>query len=211
VFKRFRVLLVCALFTAVMVSAQSEDPAAKTTPDLKDPKKDKTAEAIAKGSSVVDPNTFLLGAEDVIYIAVWHDPDFSGARLIRPDGKISIPIIGEFQAAGTTPVQLGKLITEKLTAVIKDPIVDVSVTQVNSRKYYIQGEVNRPGPFPLVVPTTVLEALSSCGGFRDFAKKSKITILRKGQRIKFNYTQVIKGKHPEQDILLESGDYIIVP
>jgi polysaccharide export outer membrane protein len=119
--------------------------------------------------------------------------------------------VGEVQAAGITPVQLGKAITEKLSTIMKEPKVDVSVTQVNSKRYYIQGEVNKAGAFPLIVPTTVLEALSNCGGFRDFANKKNIVILRKGQRLKFNYNDVIKGKNMEQNIYLEPGDYIIIP
>ena len=172
---------------------------------------DKLQAAASSPGAAVDPNTFLLGAEDIIFVSVWRDPDFTRAHIVRPDGKITLPLVGEVQAAGITPVQLGKAITEKLSTIMKEPKVDVSVTQVNSKRYYIQGEVNKAGAFPLIVPTTVLEALSNCGGFRDFANKKNIVILRKGQRLKFNYNDVIKGKNMEQNIYLEPGDYIIIP
>lgn len=160
--------------------------------------------------AAVDPNTFQLGAEDIVVVNVFDEPKFSGGHIVRPDGRITLPLVGDIQAAGITPNQLSKNIVEKLSSVIKDPQVTVAVNQVNSKKYFIQGQVNRTGQFPLVVPTTIMEALSNCGGFRDFANTKKIVILRKGQRLKFNYNEVVKGKKLEQNIYLESGDYIIV-
>lgn len=192
----------------------SPTPPATATDD-KVAKKEGTDKALAEApkspGAPVDPSTFKLGSEDIIYVSVWHDADFSRGYLIRPDGKISVPFVGELQAAGLTPVELGKIMTEKLTAIIKDPQVDVSVTQVNSRKYYIQGGVGKTGSWPLTVPTTVMEALTNAGGFKDFSRPDKIVIMRKGERIKFNYKEVVKGKKTEQNILLEPGDLIIVP
>jgi polysaccharide export outer membrane protein len=159
----------------------------------------------------VDPKSFKIGSEDVILIQVWHDNDWTRSHVVRPDGKITLPLIGDIQAAGLTPEELGKSVTQVLTKYINNPEVNVTVLQVNSKKYYITGEVNKPGSFPLVTPTRVLEALTNAGGFRDFANLKKITILRKGKTIKFNYKQVVQGKNLDQNIFLEDGDYIVVP
>jgi polysaccharide biosynthesis/export protein len=209
---KFPILAVLAIATGVGVMGQQQRPESTA-----EEKKDTAAKAPEPGGNVtptgvgVDPNTYQLGAEDVIYVSVWHDADFSKAYLIRPDGKISMQLVDEIQAAGLTPKQLAKAVADKLTQIIKDPQVDVSVLQVNSKYFYVQGEVNKTGKFPLTAKTTVMEALANCGGFRDFANTKKITILRKGQRIKFNWNDVRKGKKLEQNIELEHGDYIIVP
>jgi polysaccharide export outer membrane protein len=130
---------------------------------------------------------------------------------VRPDGKITLGLGGEVQAAGLTPDALGKKITEVLSNFVNSPQVTVSVQQVNSKRYYISGEVNRSGVFPMVMPTTILEALVNAGGFRDFANSKKIVILRGTKRLNFNYKEVIKGKNLEQNVLLENGDHIVVP
>ena len=161
--------------------------------------------------AAVDPNTFLIGAEDVLFIRTWREPDFTFLAVVRPDGKITVPLVGEPQAAGQTPIQLTKTITEMLTKYINNPEVNVFVQEVRSKKYYIDGEVRKPGSFPLVGRVTVLEALSNAGGFQEFANPKKIRILRGSQNIKFNYNEVTHGKHMEQNIFLESGDHIIVP
>ena len=159
----------------------------------------------------VDPKTFQIGSEDLLAIQVWREPDLSRQVIVRPDGKITMPLIAEVQASGLTPDQLAASLAESLSKFLNNPQVIVSVLQVNSKKYYVTGEVSKPGSFPLVVPTRVLEALTASGGFRDFANTKKIVILRKGQRLKFNYKEVIKGKNSEQNIFIENGDYIIVP
>lgn len=185
---------------------QSEKPAEPAAPSAS------PAEAPKAGAiAAVDPKTFQIGAEDVIYVQVWREPDFSRQVMVRPDGKITMPLIGDIQATGITPDQLSTNITEALTKYLNNPQVFITVVQVNSKKYYITGEVNRPGAFPLVVPTRVLEALTNAGGFRDFANTKKIVVLRKGQRLKFNYNDVVKGKNLDQNIFIEPGDYIIVP
>jgi polysaccharide export outer membrane protein len=123
-----------------------------------------------------------------------------------------MPLVNELQAAGLTPEALSKAITEGLGKYLTQPEVSVSVTAVNSKKYYISGEgAQRTGSFPLTVPTTVLEALVNAGGFREFAKPKNIVVLRRGQKLKFNYKEVIDGKKMEQNILIEHGDHIIVP
>jgi len=159
----------------------------------------------------VDPKAYLIGAEDVISIRVWKEPENSGQYVVRPDGKISIPLIGEVQAAGLTPFALSASIAAGLEKVMVHPEVTVGVEKVNSKKYYIQGEVNKPGSYPLVIDTTVLEALVNAGGFREFANSKKIVVLRGSERLKFNYKEVTKGKKMEQNILVKNGDQIIVP
>ncbi len=159
----------------------------------------------------VDPHSYKIGPEDQLAIRVWREPEVSGAVIVRPDGKISLPLIGEVQAGGKTPEELRRVITEKLSNYLTRPEVLVQVTAVRSKKYYITGQVMRTGAFPLVVPTTVLEALSMAGGFRDWAQKKKIIILRGRKRLKFNYNEVIKGKNLEQNVYLQDGDHIIVP
>jgi len=159
----------------------------------------------------IDPRTYSIGTGDILFVRVWREMDFTGPYTVRPDGKITIPLVGDVQAAGLTPERLGEQLKQALGDYINSPDVSVSLQQVNSKKYFIMGEVQKTGSFPLLIPTTVLEALVNAGGFRDFAKKSSIVIIRGSQRFKFNYNQVYKGKNREQNILLEPGDQIVVP
>ena len=159
----------------------------------------------------VDPKSYEIGAEDQLRIRVWREPEVSGDVIVRPDGKITLPLIGEVQAGGKTPVDLAATVTEKLTEFLNRPEVMVQVVRIRSKKYYITGQVNRTGAFPLVVPTTVLEALSGAGGFQQWAKRKKIVVLRGDKRFKFNYAEVIQGKNMDQNIYLENGDHILVP
>jgi polysaccharide biosynthesis/export protein len=159
----------------------------------------------------VDPHTYQIGAEDVLFIRVWREPDFTFPVAVRPDGKITVPLVGEVDAAGETPAQLTQNLTSRLASYINNPEVNVFVTEVRSKKYYIDGEVNRPGSFALVTRTTVLEALSHSGGFKDFANTKKIRILRDDKVYFFNFKQVTNGKHLEQNIVVDNGDHIIVP
>jgi polysaccharide export outer membrane protein len=159
----------------------------------------------------VDPSGYVIGAEDVLMIRVWREPELSGQLSVRPDGKISLPLIGETTAAGLTPEALAADIGKSLTKFMNRPEVTVGVLQVNSKRYFIQGEVQKPGAYTLTVPTTVLEALVNAGGFRDFANTKKIRVMRGSQVFKFNYKEVTQGKHLEQNIQLHAGDQIIVP
>jgi polysaccharide biosynthesis/export protein len=182
---------------------QSKEQAATT-------KLSEAAAAHAAGAPI-NAKTYVIGAEDVLFIKVWNEAQLTAAYIVRPDGKISMPLAGEVVAAGLTPEKLGADITEALSKSINHPDVSVSIQQVNSKKYFIMGEVQKTGSFPLLIPTTVLEALVNAGGFRDFAKKSGIVIIRGSQRFQFNYNNVYKGKNREQNILLEPGDQIVVP
>jgi polysaccharide export outer membrane protein len=135
---------------------------------------------------------------------------------VRSDGKISLPLVGEIQASGRSPLQLEQDITAKLKNFITTPEVTVIVQQVNSRKYNLLGEIVKPGSYPLVSTTTIMDAIAAAGGFRDFAKKTGVYVLRKNpdgseSRLKFNYKDFIKGKNSSQNFKIEPNDTIIVP
>lgn len=171
--------------------------------------------APAAATKATPPSTrvYVIGAEDVLRVVIWNNAPMSGEFSVRPDGAISIPLLGDVMVAERTPQQVEEDITRRLVdgQLIRDPHVSVGLTAVHSKKYYIQGEVNKPGSYDLVVPTTVMEGLVNAGGFRDFANTRKIRILRGSQEFKFNYNQVSHGKNREQNIYLEPGDQIIVP
>jgi polysaccharide biosynthesis/export protein len=171
------------------------------------------APAAATKSAPPSTKTYLIGAEDVLRIVIWNNAPMSGEFSVRPDGAISIPLLGDLMVAQRTPQQVEEDITRRLVdgQLIRDPHVSVGLTAIHSKKYYIQGEVNKPGSYDLVVPTTIMEGLVNAGGFRDFANTRKIRILRGNQEFKFNYNQVSHGKNREQNIYLEPGDIIIVP
>jgi polysaccharide export outer membrane protein len=172
------------------------------------------ADDTGKKSATADPN-YVIGAQDVLDINVWKEPDVSRVVPVRPDGKISLPLLNDVQAAGLTPAQLATQLTENLKKYVTNPQVTVIVTVINSQRVYILGEVTRPGAFPLIPGMSVLQALSSAGGFTQFAKVKSIFVRRiengKEAKYPFNYREVISGKRPEQDILLKAGDTIVVP
>jgi polysaccharide biosynthesis/export protein len=218
-----RVAILLALLTILFAgAAYSQSKETKKNQDL-GPATPKTREEAAEEVKVpsgvqamvtaapVDPKTYIIGPEDILGIRVWRENELSGGVQVRPDGMITINLIGEVKAAGLTPEQLTSEIVKRLSEMINEPRVMVSVQSVQSKKYYITGEVNRTGAFSLVVPITVLEALTVAGGFRDFANPKNITIMRGKERLKFNYKDVIKGKNMEQNVLLQNGDYIVVP
>jgi len=168
------------------------------------------------GSTKPHDENFIIGNDDVLAISVWNEPNMTKSVPVRSDGKISLPLVGEIQAAGRTPMQLELDITEKLKNFITAPQVNVIVQQVNSRKFNVLGEVARPGSYALTTSTTVMDAIALAGGFRDFAKKSNVYVLRKSRdgsdsKLKFNYKEFIKGKNSDQNVKLEPNDTVIVP
>jgi polysaccharide export outer membrane protein len=167
-----------------------------------------------KKAATTDPN-YVIGAQDVLDVSVWKEPDVSRVVPVRPDGKISLPLLNDVQAAGLTPSQLAAQITDSLKKYVTTPQVTVIVTTINSQRVYILGEVTRPGAFPILPGMSVLQALSSAGGFTQYARVKSIFVRRfeNGKEVKypFNYKDVINGKKPEQDILLKAGDTIVVP
>jgi polysaccharide biosynthesis/export protein len=205
-------ITITGLATLILVfscAAVAQQPAAQ--PKATD---GKAAAPPTPGSEAETP--FTIGSEDVLKIEVWSEPRLNGTFTVRPDGKITLNLIDEVHAAGKTPLELAAEIAERLREqdIIKAPRGRVEVEKVNSRKYYIQGEVNKPGEYPLVNPTRVLEALVNAGGFREFANTKKIRILRmKNNSLKefrFNWNDVVKGKNISQNIYLLPGDQIIV-
>jgi polysaccharide export outer membrane protein len=161
-----------------------------------------------------DPD-YVIGPEDMLNVNVWKEAEMSGTVPVRPDGKISLPLLNDVQAAGLTPTQLADQVSEKLKKYVEQPRVTVVVTQVNSRRYFVLGEVTKAGAYPLVSNMTVLQALSSAGGFTQFANAKNIYVLRvengKQNKLPFNYRDVVKGRNAEQNILLKPGDTIVVP
>jgi polysaccharide export outer membrane protein len=164
--------------------------------------------------ATTDPD-YVIGPEDMLHISVWKEPDLSGAVPVRPDGKISLPLLGDVQAAGTKPMQLSDTLAEKLKQYVTNPIVTVVVTGINSKRIFLVGEVSKNGAMNMLPNMTVLQALAAAGGFSQFANLKKIYILRNqnGRQIKIpiNYKEIVKGQAPEQNILLKPNDTIVVP
>lgn len=191
--------MLCAPFAVAQdAPAQKPDPSAKTVPPV----------------AVVDAD-YKIGPQDVVRIDVWKEPDISRTIPVRPDGKISLPLLNDVQASGLTAMQLATSLREGLSKFLTSPQVTVTVTEINSRRVYITGEVTHAGALPILPNMTVLQALSSAGGFTQFAKLKNIYVLRTedGKQVKhpFNYKEVVKGNLTEQNIVLQPGDVIVVP
>ena len=199
--------LVLALGTPLRAGAQS-------TQDAATQKAGAAAPQPAAQAAITDAE-YKIGPQDVLRIDVWKEPEISRSAPVRPDGRISLPLLNDVQAAGLTATQLAGVISEGLKKFITNPQVTVGVTEINSRRVYVTGEVTRPGAFPLLPNMTVLQALSSSGGFSQFAKLKGIYVLRTedGKQVKhpFNYKEVVSGKKPELNIPLLPGDVIVVP
>lgn len=175
---------------------------------------DSTKPTAAPAPTPVDTE-YKIGPQDLIRIDVWKEPDISRTIPVRPDGKISLPLLNDVQAAGLTAMQLSASLRESLSKYLHNPQVTVTVTEINSRRVFLTGEINRQGAIPLLPNMTVLQAISSGGGFTQFSKLKNIYVLRteNGKQVKlpFNYKEVVKGNLPEQNILLLPGDVIVVP
>jgi len=176
--------------------------------------KQSVAKTVPALSATNDPG-YLIGPDDTLQISVWKEPELSGSVPVRPDGKISIPLVDDVQAAGLTAVQLAEQIADKLKKFVTSPHVTVIVTAINSRRVYVLGEVNHPGGFTLLPDMNVLQVISDAGGLTQFAHAEKVYVLRTegGKQIKypFNYSKVLKGENPEQNIVLKTGDTVVVP
>lgn len=166
--------------------------------------------------TAIRPDTYIIGVGDVLDVSVWKENELTKQVPVRPDGMITLPLIGEIKAVGLTPVQLRDVVTSELQKVMSDPQVQIMVVSVNSLSYNVMGNVYKPGYYPMFRPITILDAIALSGGFKDFAKVKKVYILRAGpngtqQKIHFNYKQVIKGQNMGQNILVEPHDTIVVP
>ena len=199
---------------AILPLAHAQDTASQAATDASSQKSDSTSKT--KNPVSTTPVTeYVIGPQDVVRIDVWKEPDISRTIPVRPDGRISLPLLNDIQAAGLTAMQLSDAIRQGLTKYLTSPQVTVTVSEINSRRVYITGEVMRAGAFPLLPNMKVLQALSSAGGFTPFAKLKDIYVLRTedGKQVKhpFNYKDVVKGKLAEQNIALLPGDVIVVP
>lgn len=214
-------LIVVVIFLAGSGAAQAARQEKKSDKQQGTPvasaRNDSSAGDAAKATSnaaTTDP-AYMIGPEDVLDINVWKEPDMTRTVPVRPDGKISLPLINDVQAAGSTPQQLAATVTEKLRKYVQEPQVTVIVTAINSQRIFVVGEVLRAGAFPLIPGMTVLQALSSAGGFTTFADVKKIHVMRlvngKQVELPFNYREVLKGDNQDQNIKLQPGDTVIVP
>jgi polysaccharide biosynthesis/export protein len=199
-------LIGCAMLSLLLLAVSVKAQEAQ-----KDVAKSQTT---PKGAATTDPN-YIIGPQDVLEIDVWQETELTKTIPVRPDGKVSLPLVNDLQAAGLTPTQLGDELTKRLKKFVTDPQVTVIVTAINSQRVYILGEATRPGAYPLLPGMTVLQALSSAGGFTIFADVKKVYVLRKEggkqEKLPFNYKEVIKGKNPDQNVELKAGDQIVVP
>ena len=186
----------------------AEQPAAPVTEPIA------SSPDMAKTRGTTDD--YVIGAGDTLQISVWKEPDASvPSVVVRPDGKIAMPLLKEVVVAGLTPTQVEKNVTERLTKFINSPDVSVVVTNINSKKIYIVGAVKKEGPIAYTYRMSVMQALSEAGGLTDYAKRKKIYVLRndngKDYHFAFNYDEVIKGEKMEQNIQLLPGDTLIIP
>jgi polysaccharide export outer membrane protein len=170
----------------------------------------------AQAEIPADSDSYLIGSEDVLYIHVWgEDKTLSKQITVRMDGKISMPLVDDIQAAGLTPLQLKGKLTERLKDFVEAPNVTVIVMEANSFKVYVSGQVKTPGVLRLRAETSIAQAISMVGGFTDWANQSKIIVIRKEdgkeKRFTVNYKKIISGKDLKSNIILKSGDTIIVP
>jgi len=205
--------------STALAQAAPAQPAASSASDKTASEKaasDKTASdkaTTAASTSQAGPE-YVIGPEDALHIAVWKEADLTASLPVRPDGKISLPLLDDVQAAGLTPKQLADSITEKLKKYLADPRVTVVVTQINSKRIYLVGEVVHVGATPMLPNMTVLQALSSAG-LNQFANTKRIYVLRtengKQQKLPVNYRKLVKGEQIEQNYLLQPGDTIVVP
>src|SRR5216684_3407574 len=203
------VLLWMGFFTSAMLSQTQQ--AATTASKSENSNSAKSSDEVHASNVAPD---YVIGADDTLHISVWKEPDLTETLPVRPDGKISMPLLNDVPAAGLTPLQLKESITEKLKKYIADPHVTVVVTAMNSRRIFVTGEVAHTGAMPLLPNMTMLQVLSSAG-FTQFANVKNIYLLRteNGKQVKlpFNYKEVVKGNHPEQNIMLKPGDTVVVP
>ena len=174
-----------------------------------------TPAASAAAAAATPPAGYVIGPEDVLVIMFWREKDLSAEVVVRPDGRITLPLLNEMHAAGLTPEQLRATLAEAASRYIEAPAPSVLVKQINSRKAFITGEITRPGPYPLGNSMTVMQLIALAGGLNEYADGAKIVVIRNrswGNVLhKFNYTQVAEGRNLAQNIELQPGDTVVVP
>ncbi len=206
-------MILSACLIVSVAQARNESPAAQDKKaEAKGSKGQATPAAVQTAAE--DP-AYKIGPQDLLKIDVWREDQLTRTVPVRPDGKITLPLLNDVQAAGLTPMELAAVIGEELKKYINNPQVTVSLMEINSRRIYVTGEVTKAGAYALLPHMTVLQALSGSGGFTQFARMKNIYVLRtqNGKQIKlpFNYKEAISGKNPEQNIELLPGDVIVVP
>lgn len=200
-----------------IVLALASANSAKAQNDSKKPEAGPPMDSGKSPKSTDDPNLvgYTIGEQDVLVIDVWQEKELSGNAVVRPDGKITMPLVGEIYVVGMTPVQLQVELTKRLEPFVTVPQVTVSVHEINSRKVYVMGQVGHEAVFHINSTTTVSQILVQAGGLREYAKRKKIYVLRtvdgKQVRLPFNYDSFIKGQKNGQDFVLRSGDTVVVP
>src|SRR6184192_4424742 len=204
-------LILAGVLLAVVAPAYSQDPPGQETQDKKEEAKDAKAQPTPSPAAAgADDPTYKIGAQDVLRIDVWREDQLTRTVPVRPDGKITLPLLNDVQAVGLSPMELAGVIREELKKFVTNPQVTVSVAEINSKRIYVNGEVNKSGAYQLLPHMTVLQALSGSGGFTAFARIKRIYILRsvdsKSVKIPFDYKAAISGKNLEQNIELQPGD-----
>jgi polysaccharide export outer membrane protein len=171
------------------------------------------AVAIPVGPAVVDD--YVIGPDDVLVVQFWREKDLSAEVTVRPDGKVSLPLLNDIRAAGLTPEQLRDAVLETARKYVEDPIATVIVKQINSRKVFITGQVEKPGPYPLAGRMTVLQLIATAGGLKDWVDGKNILVMRNEGGLqamyRFNYQDVVRHRNLRQNIELKSGDTVLVP
>jgi len=202
---RSGICIVLAVIAPAIVAAQRPVPAASPA-----------AAATSSSSAALDvPHDYVIGPEDVLEVMFWKDADLTRDVIVRPDGKIALQLLNEVQAAGLTPEQLRAEVMAQAKRFVEDPNVTVVVKQINSRKVYITGMVEKAGAYPLTTGMTVLQLISLAGGLKEFAKAKDIVVTRTEKQTPyvypFNYRDLIKGRNLHQNIVLKPGDNVVVP
>lgn len=206
-------MILAACLIGGALPARSED---LTTQDKKEQAKGSKGQGVpAVVQTAAGDPAYKIGPQDVLKIDVWREDQLTRTVPVRPDGKITLPLLNDVQAVGLTPMELADVIRDGLKKYVNNPQVTVSVTEINSRRVYVTGEVAKAGAYALLPHMTVLQALSSAGGFTQFARMKNIYVLRTadGKQVKlpFNYKEAVNGRNPEQNIELQPGDVIVVP
>jgi polysaccharide export outer membrane protein len=172
-------------------------------------------EATQGAGALEAPSKYIIGPEDVLEISVWREPDLQREVLVRPDGRISFPLAGDFKAAGRTPEQVQEIIAQRIQRYIPDPVVTVTVRTIGGNKIYVIGQVKTPGAYVIGRYVDVLQALTLAGGLSEFADEDNIRIIRReaGREtvFPFEYDDVKKGRKLQQNIILKGGDTVVVP
>ena len=211
----FKAVLLVGMFLAIAANLHAQIPVADMAANTANSRS--TSPSVTNSRSVPATDlSYVIGADDVLAIDVWHEQELSRVIPVRPDGKISLPLLGEMKASGQTPLQLQSTIAQHLKEYVENPQVTVIVQEAKSQSFNVIGEVAKPGAYVFGHPVTVLDAVALAGGFRDFAKTKKMYVLRtmadgSQHKLPVNYKELVKGKDPAENIVLQSRDTVVVP